>query len=72
MKLIQLTFYKPPHKYGGSGGATKKTFHFNPATIESMVEYNNSTKITSISGQEIEVCESVKDIIKKVNGDVIL
>jgi len=67
MKLIKLTFFRPPHKYGGSSGTTEKTFLFNPSSIISMTEYSDSTKIKDMTGESFEVCESVNDIIKLAN-----
>ena len=68
MKLIKLTFFKPPHKYGGSGGATTKNFYFNPLTTVSMIPYTDSTKITDITGTSFEVCESITEIVELIKN----
>ena len=66
MKLIKLTYYRSPNKYGGSGGATEKTFFLNPSAIVTMVEYSESTKLTVVTGEKIEVCESREKIIELI------
>ena len=67
MKLIKLTYYRSPNKYGGSGGKTEKSFFLNPSAIVTMVEYSESTKLTVVTGEKIEVCESKKDITDLIN-----
>lgn len=56
MEFLGLTFCNI------SGSPTNKKFYVNPKYIVRLVSYDTSTKITLITGEEIEVVESASAI----------
>lgn len=66
MKFINLTYYRPENQYGGTAGATTKTFLCNMELVERITQYKDSTKISMYSGKDIEVVESKNDILRLV------
>ena len=64
MKFIQLTYYKTGKNYGTAGGATTKKFYLSIDSVVRITEYDNSVKLSLITGEDVEVCEPL-DLIKK-------
>ena len=54
MFFIELTYAKPPKAYGSMAGPTDKKFLLDVYSIESITQYNESTKLTLKSGKEVE------------------
>lgn len=67
-RFIKLTYYRPERQFGGTAGVTTKTFYCNTTFIERITPYNNSTKLSMTSGQEIEVCETMSELESKIKG----
>ena len=66
MKFINLTFFRKEKGYGTLAGATNKMFWLRSDKIYMLVQYEKSTKITLSGSIEVEVCESIQEIISKI------
>lgn len=74
MKFIKLHYYSFNKTYPEKSIRTNKEFYLNPTNIVKMTQYSPkkhnkvmqspffSTKITLKSGEEFEVCETIKEI----------
>ena len=69
MFFIELTYAKPPKAYGSMAGPTDKKFLLDVYSIESITQYNESTKLTLKSGKEVEVVETRDYIVKKMKRE---
>ena len=66
MKFIKLTYFKPNKNYGANGGKTTKQFYLAIDSVVRITEYNESVKLSLKTGEDIEVCEPLDIIVKKV------
>jgi len=80
MKFIKLTYFVYDPQFPSKSYCTGKCFWLNIDKVEQVVPYephkskdsdrNNqppSTKLIMVSGNKIEVCETVEEIILKLN-----
>lgn len=68
MKFIELTYYRHSKGYGTKAGKTEKHFLLNPDAIVRITEYKESLKLTLSNQEDIEVCETMKELALKIKA----